>query len=556
MTEQSARVAAGEQRAQIEAGLFWTLIALLAGVVVTTGPILTNDGPAHLSMAHFMLRAGDPTAPMLNQVYQLNPAISPNVLGHILLSSLVRILPPLVAEQVFQLACLTSIPIAARLVLRKLSPDAGWVALFFFPVALQRLFYLGLYNFSLSLTFSLLCIWAYLRLRDRISATNFGVLAALLLLAMASQASGWIAAAMAITTMAGVETAMRWHGGAFIRCLAPLPLAVALALLPGVVLLALFALQSGGQGDIVYGADPLQRLLRVARGDAFATIGRPTTIASLLSGALLFALFVMGATALALRAQPPRGAADRLAIAACTLPVCFLALVLIMPERAGGGWTHVWRAEVFPYIGLALAVGALPSTPRLLRAFCVAAAGTGSFVVIGMAFWLQAYQVPTATREFQAVDALIGPHCTLAPILGELRLDASNSARIVHQPLFHIASRYELSGDRPVLFNYLARLPIYPVTYRADADPKVLLFGWLPGQRDTRVLRLLPADFEAGTGISVDFLLLWDVPEQPSDQAYPALRSVVRSQFDLAHRSPSGRLELYRRRLPGGCEAR
>src|SRR3954453_16904028 len=97
---------------------------------------------------------------MLNRLYEMNRSFSPNALGHFLLASLMLVFPPLAAEQVLQILCVVSLPVAARLTLRRLSPDAGWIALFFFPVALQRMFFMGLYNFCLSMTGCLLCIWA------------------------------------------------------------------------------------------------------------------------------------------------------------------------------------------------------------------------------------------------------------------------------------------------------------------------------------------------------------------------------------------------------------
>ena len=51
---------------------FWILLALLAIVVIVAGPVLTSDGPAHVSMAPFIVRGGDPAWPMLNRLYEFN----------------------------------------------------------------------------------------------------------------------------------------------------------------------------------------------------------------------------------------------------------------------------------------------------------------------------------------------------------------------------------------------------------------------------------------------------------------------------------------------------
>ena len=154
-------------------------------------------------------------------------------------------------------------------------------------------------------------------------------------------------------------------------------------------------------------------------------------------------------------------------------------------------------------------------------------------------------------------DHLIGPHCTVAPILGQFKADPANTARLFYHPMFHIANRLELTGDRPVLFSYVARLPVYPVRFRPQADPQALLFGWLPSQRDTRVYKLDVAGFEKASGIPVDYVLLWDIPPDQDPGAYRDLRAAVaQSHYQLAYRSSGGRMELYRRPGSGGCVAR
>jgi hypothetical protein len=240
-------------------------------------------------------------------------------------------------------------------------------------------------------------------------------------------------------------------------------------------------------------------------------------------------------------------------LATCLLPVSFLILLLIMPDEAGGGWTHTWRTQVLPYVGLAFACAMVPAW-RVVRNLAIAAASAGGIVMIGMTLWVQVWEVPAAAREFNEADALIGPHCTVAPILTQFKLDPANTARLFYHPLFHIASRFELRSDRPVLFSYVARLPVYPVRFRPDADPQRLLYGWTPAQRDTRVYKIDIASYEAASGIPVDYVLLWDFPNPDQPGPYHDIREeVTRSGYQLAHRSAGGRLELYRRPGPGGC---
>jgi hypothetical protein len=115
----------------------------------------------------------------------------------------------------------------------------------------------------------------------------------------------------------------------------------------------------------------------------------------------------------------------------------------------------------------------------------------------------------------------------------------------------------ELKSDRPVLFSYLARLPIYAVRFRPGADPQGLLFKWIPSQRDTRVRAIDIACFEAASGIPVDYVLLWDFPAADQPGSYHDIRAaVIGAHYQLVHRSSGGRMELYRRPGEGGCATR
>jgi hypothetical protein len=157
-------------------------------------------------------------------------------------------------------------------------------------------------------------------------------------------------------------------------------------------------------------------------------------------------------------------------------------------------------------------------------------------------------------REFNEVDAQIPPHCSVAPVLSQFKLDPGNTAQLFYHPMFHAASRLELRDDRPVLFSYVARLPVYPARFRHNADPQRLLFGWAPYQRDTRAYSIDVPRFEAESGMTVDYVLLWDLPDTPHADPYAPLRqAIAASGYQLTFRSSGGRMELYRRPGAHGC---
>lgn len=535
-----------------EAWLVGGLALLLALPVLLAGPVLTNDGPAHLALARFLLLAGDPSAPLLNRLYEVNPGLSPNLLGHLLLAGLLRLLPPLAAEQAVQLLCLSGLVLAGWLALRAIAPGAGWLAVFLLPVALQRMFLLGLYNYALSLAGFLLCLWAWQRLRADPALWRALLLAGLALLTFAAQVTGWIAALLALGTLAAAEAIARLAAGARpLAALRPVGL-LALCLAPGLALFLGFL--GGGSGDVplAYGAGPFERLWRLLAAEPFAVIGRTSRAAGLLLGLVLLGLVLRGLVAARRGGAAARPEGQPL-WGFLLLPVVFLGLLLAIPEQAGGGWGHVWRVQVLPWLGLLLAAAALPLPTGRLRAACAGLAAALGLVPVALVAAVQARHLPPVLHAFEAAAARIGAHCSLAPVLGEVRLDRANTARLAHQPLLHLASRIELAGDRAALYSYLARLPIYPARYRAAADPMRHLYGWPPGHRDLAVRRLEVEAYAAASGIAVDFVLLWDLPRQ-GPEAEP-IRRVLAAGYRPVPLAADPRLELYRRAGSEGCAA-
>ena len=557
----------------------WRFYAVLIVTVVAlawVGPVLTNDGPAHVAMVHFMLHARDASLPMLARLYELNPYPSPNLGGHGLLAVLMAVLPPLTAENVLQLICVASVPLAARLLLGRIALEARWLAVFFIPVGLQRMFFLGLYNFCLSVTGFLLCLWAYLRLRQSHRWLDAALLGALLLLTLACHAGGWSEAGLAIAVLLLTEAALRWRTGAGWDSLPRVALLTAAAAVPSVLAVGLHTLRLaglGGMGGAVYTFNPLQRLWAIAKGDPFATIGLVTPAVAVAFNLVLLALCVWGwqrRGAHTTSAGPSAASATSFASATSAtpatpatspgqspalspalsqalfwaLPATLLLFALLVPDKGGGGWTHDWRAAAFPYIGLLLAVAVVAvALPPALRTAAGWVGAVGSLAIVAATVDVQARHVPPMLAAFDRIAALIPPHCSVAPVFTNFKLDAANTARLAHHPLFQLSTRIGLSGDRPVLFNYLARLAVYPVRFRDGADPHALLYGWQPMQSATLVQQIDVPAYEQSGLLTVDFVLLHDVPARPVDGAYRTLRQRLQADFRPVARNDASGLE-------------
>lgn len=539
----------------MERAAFWGLCVLVALAMAFTGPIPTSDGLSHLTMAHFMLHAGDPAMPMLARLYEINPHPAPNIAGHWLLMRLMAWMTPLQAENVLQILCLVSLPLSARLLLNRLAPAARWLALFFVFIAFHRLFFYGLYNFSLSMSGCLLCLWAYVRLRDSPGLGSAAALAGLLVLTLLCHAGGWMQAELGVAALAGTELLLALRVPAQRRATLKMAVWVSLALLPSLGAMLLHTARLGSADGTEFWFSPLSRLIEIAKGDPFGTIGRPTAVAALAMGAVAVLLFASGrhVPAPVRPSGAPMDAGLRRAV--LTLPWVFLAWALVIPEKAGGGWTHAWRAAVFPLMGFLIACAAL-QIHRWLRRAAAAVACTGALTALGMTVDRQIRFVAPVAAEFDKIDRMVPAHCAVAPIFSHFKLDAADRAQMVNHPIFNMTNRLELSGDRPVLFKYLARLAVYPVRFKAGADPHGLLYGWEPMQHDPHVYELHLDRYEKASGIPVSYVLLADIPSGDLAGRYAAIRHEIAARFTLIYKSPLLGLELHRRSdLPTVCAA-
>jgi hypothetical protein len=533
----------------IETCVLPLFLAATLALLVATGPFLLSDAPAHLGMANYLLHRGDPGWPLLNRIYAAAPGFTPNLGGEMILLELMRLLPPLTADMALQAACVVSVPLAGWLVMRRIAPHAGWLALLLAPVGFQRMLYLGLYNFCLSTAGCLLCLWAWLGLREHPGPARAALLALCLLGTLACQVSGWLEAVAAIGG-ASLVTAIA------ARRSLPILGWTAAAVLPGALPFIRYLSHAAGT-PVHYGASPLHRLAGVFWGTQLDTIGTATGLAAF---ALTLVVIVLAAyQVFALRRAWPRlapGPRER-ALAILAMPAAFIAYLLIVPDSAGGAWTNMDRAQLFPFIGLVLLAGLAP-LPLPLRAGSQLAGAASLLVILSAALRLQTVQAPPVLAEFQEADGLIGPHCTVVPAIFQYKLDPANSAQLVHHPMFHAASLLELHGDRAVLFNYLVRLANYPVRYPEGRDPQALLYHWTPGQTDTRAYLLDIPAFERATGIAVDYVLVWGPANADQqhlwDQLHdPASPHYALRDYRLIHHSAGGRLELFERATPGGC---
>lgn len=497
------------------------------------GPFSTNDGPVHMSFARLFWFG--PSGPLQQQLYAIRHALDPNLLAYLIGGPLIAAIGAVPAESVLQAICLVALPLGAWFAVAALRRPNAMLAILVASMSLNQMFFLGLYNYSLSIAAALFAFGSVVRAARSGGAWWLAFGGALVVCFIAHAAGLIMALAFALAWLlpAAVADIARAPAAA-LRRYAP----ALLACIPAFLLMAQFAARQKAAA-VAFGPDLASRLVQLTQLQLLATHGGFTRLAAAALAAGIAALAAWSALA---RLRAWRGApASRLdTIRFALLCAGSLFLVMAFPDTAGGGWTHVRRMMLLPYIAAVLLCAAHPWPARARRA--IGAFGCAVLLVLCGAAVRQQLQTRQAVGEIDALLQQVGAHCTVLPIIPHPRQVGARVINTDYEPLFQAVTRVEQHQDRVALFNFLARLDVYPVTYRPGSDPQQLIFHWRQGQTDTAIETADIAAFEQSAGAKVDYLLV-----QGDAAALPAgLRAAPRGYALLA--GPSAlRFSLYAR---------
>lgn len=527
-------------------GLFPAIILAYAAFIIIAGPLATNDGPIHLSFAHLLGHYGAPDWPLQSQMFMPANTLQPNMTVYVLLRALLLVFSPDRSEAILQALCLITPALAARFALRQINPANTWLAWFALPLTANRLFYLGLYNFLFSVAGFFLVIGLYLRLKSRPGAILAIALGCALIATLLSHAAGFLMALLAIGVLTGIQLIADVRAGQPLRQIwVTYRWLIAGLCIPLPLVIWFFLQQHGSPTE--YGLPVLLRLNDLMR----AKLYRVQTVNDRLVAEMLMLLQLATVIAVVLgllwRNRQARQQGIRLdLLSAFIVLILFYVFSLVVPDVSGGGWTHFLRAEMFPLLWALICAAFLGFRPWQRIGLSAVA-----LVILVLQFGLAIKSQSRIERDMaslQTLDRLIGAHCTVLPVVESSVQYGPDGRRFPwnYDPLFQASNRLELSGDRVVLFNFLARLKVYPIRFRPGYDTQDLIFHWRPEQQDVAVERLDVPRFEQHTGLPVDYVLIWG---QPLDGDAIAPQDLARAlnNATLVYESPDKVTRLYQR---------
>lgn len=522
-------------RRRQEGWLFAGLILLHLLPIWLVPFVPTQDGPAHLSMAHALREIDEPGGGWLGETFQHNREAIPNWFVFTLLADVLGFLPLPLAEQVLLSAYVILLPLAARYALRSIRPQSGFLAVLTFPFTYNLLLNLGFYNFCFSLAAFLFSLGFWLRHGGRLGILRTLALTLLVLWTYFCHPVTLGVLVGTLLTLASWRTLLDLRKGKGFRSLGWLagPL---VALAPAVVLLLSFFQErmAGRVSDMTLVAKARQ----LASLYSLVSLDSRLVALSLALVALLGALTVVALKRRSLRSRLLPG--DGL-----LLVVLLLAGVyFVAPNEMGQGGFVTHRLNLFPFLVLILWLGTVSFPPHLRTSIQAAGAALSMALVAAMlAMW--------ASLGAHLIDVLaVAPH--VEPRRSLLTLSFSNAGeeddgrRLAFRtwPFVHAGSHLAARVPLVDLSLYEAHENYFPLTYRPERDPFLHL------ARDPLDLEAEPprVDLSRYPGRIDYVLLVWPGAVPADDPAARSIRRQLAAGYERIHTSPEGLAELYRRK--------
>lgn len=514
------------------AGLVWLLVF---------GPLHTNDGPMHIAFARAMAE-GILRGSLQDYFYTLHFNFEPNVGVYYIGAALLQVMSPAAAESVIQWLALLGPGTAGYLALRQIDRRSAWLAVPLVTMLINRQFFWGLYNSCLSIAGFLVTVGLVVHALRAPRLRHGPALFIVLLITFLCHAGGFVMAVIAAGALVLADGIRRLRTNGNIAALMPL-LPLAVGLIAGAALQIVPMLAHAGE-PMEYGVALKARIGFIRKMEMLAMNGIPVLLTTayflLLAGAAAWGLWSSR------KASDPTGVRWHLALAGAFI----LLTALIIPDVAGGGWTHFRRSALYPELMLILLLAALPLGALLQRAILLV---SSSILAVQLGTLVLVHNDLTRDQQgFLEAERLIGRSCTVLPLMlkpkDRLWEEPNELHTIRIARLSHEATRYEMSKDRVALYSWLARLSVYPVQYRPERNPHEHLFHWTPRNLRPGITPAIDiAGFERQADTTVDYVLIRALPYDINGPTRAPLRAHLTANYQPIYRSQDGLIALYRR---------
>lgn len=437
----------------------------------------SQDGPSHIYNARLMLQYFNPANYRIREFYQLNLSPAPNLLGHGILSILMTVTPPLIAEKILLTLIIGILPVSMAYLADAFDADNRTFSLMGFIFSHHNLLHMGFYNFSLGAPLSLFTLGFWLSHRKSLRLRAVIVFYCLAALTYFAHFVSFAILALALAVVTGFDLLydlihrktlryegrqdhpdMEKSGGAFRRLLLHVGL-----LLPVLCLGFQYALATDAPSeDVFIGKDLLNKIFW-----RYAALVTYTERHEIIVAALWLLVFAAITVNVCNRVTGKEFISRRDSM----LILCIILIFLFhgLPWwKNSGGWLN---DRIFLYVALFFAFW-LGRFPMPTRRFFESALIILSLLQLGQ-FCREYGLLQPELKEFVEAVHLIEPHSTVSSDVYEPAWSDAFKARATNvRPFHHTACYYGMGKDIVCLNNYEAKFKYFPINWRGATNER------------------------------------------------------------------------------------
>lgn len=497
---------------RVYTGVF-VLLSFVYPLLVWAFPYFpSQDGPIHLAITQTLADYDNPSYPAMAQYFGRDFSLQRNPLIYLVLGTLARVMPLLVAEKVYLTVIVALLPLSLLYALRGVTQHALYPAFFAFPLTYGYALKMGFYSFSLGVSLFLLTVGLWLRCRRRWTAWHVILFGAATFVTYVCH----IFAAFNVVLFTGLATLWELaspflHRGekqdlkAFARRVLARGVPPLVAVLPVLAIILYFMITvDGPQGiDInlkirIVNYLALVPLIYHSGFDKFVAI--PVSVLGL--------VFLLDITKTWIKEKQPFDGTFLFVFAA------YFLLLMTVPSGVSGSVIIFPRLMFFVFLALIIAIASFPLPLQALR-FNAAVLIVVSLFNLGYRYWEHG-RSNDYIAEYLSAAHLIKPNSTVLSLTLERVTNAREISMLI-KPLLHAAGY--LVVDRHVVYlkNFqAAHGNFFPIYYRPELNP----FKQLSPDLEKSPPRQVNLDYPEGVAGRVDYVLLWGEYDLVRDHPY------------------------------------
>ncbi len=226
--------------------LFYVFLLLSVSIILMPRYYITGDGASHTYNARILFdMVFNRDRDFYSGFFQINRNLDPNWCSHLLLGTLLQLMPAWLADKSVQLICIVAMALGFRYLIRSVRTENSFLSLLFYPFSFTLAFQEGFYNYSLGLAFFCFTIGYLIRHRHESDHPVVQLRLSLLLLLTALSHGMPLTYALLFILLLWVHVYFRFLIPFDIRRFSVYAAQWILVMLPSVLILFLFLLKRG-----------------------------------------------------------------------------------------------------------------------------------------------------------------------------------------------------------------------------------------------------------------------------------------------------------------------